>query len=44
MIRTHMLFVGFSLIDDNYIRLADAVAQVSREKGNGTVRREREGE
>jgi hypothetical protein len=37
MIRTHMLFVGFSLIDDNYIRLADAVSQVCREKGNGTA-------
>jgi hypothetical protein len=37
MIRTHMLFVGFSLVDDNYIRLADAVSQVCHDKGNGTA-------
>jgi hypothetical protein len=37
MIRTHMLFIGFSLIDDNYIRLKEAVRQVSSSNRNGTA-------
>lgn len=38
MIRTHLLFVGFSLIDENYIRLADAVSQVApKNVSNGTA-------
>ena len=37
LIRHHVLFIGFSLSDENYIRLQDAVQQVSATAGSGTA-------
>ena len=38
MLKTHMLFVGFSLVDDNFARIADAVYQVTpKNEKHGTA-------
>lgn len=34
LIRTHMLFVGFSLMDENYMKIVDAVLAAERDKSN----------
>ena len=37
LITHHMLFVGFSLRDDNFLRIADEVRKVMRRRSSGTA-------